>query len=59
MKKQSEWMRGLLAAEVMVNKHGIAAAVYVAENNYYAITQFNNGIFDYLSNYKERNNAEV
>ena len=57
MKKQSEWMIGLLAAEVMVNKYGIAAAVYVAEERYCAITQFNNGIFDYLSNYKERTNV--
>jgi hypothetical protein len=57
MKKQSEWMKGLLAAERMVNVHGVATATFVAEKDYHPITEFNNGIFDYLSNYKERNNV--
>ena len=57
MKKQSEWMKGLLAAEMMVSVHGIAVVKFITEEDYFLITDFHNGVFDYISNYKERNNV--
>jgi hypothetical protein len=62
MKKQSEWMKGLLAAEDMVMLHGVE---YTRNNIRWLIMQdgltsrtfFYEGMCDYLDNYKERNNA--
>jgi hypothetical protein len=56
VKKQSEWMRGLLTAEETTLLHGIQ----YAENNLRWVSTFFVGDFylgasDYLNNYKERN----
>lgn len=62
MKKQSEWMKGLLAAEDMVLAHGtyytrevIRDLILLDSNDRFI--EFHEGMYDYLSNYKERNDA--
>ncbi|AHK11178.1 hypothetical protein S14_66 [Shewanella sp. phage 1/4] len=62
MKKQSEWMRGLLAAEDMVLLHGTDYTRGVMRDLILLdyddlLVEFHRGMYDYLDNYKERNNA--
>lgn len=59
MKKQSEWMKGLLAAESNVKQKG-----FYYTKRWYLHCRVNEGNFDfvggvreYLENYQERNNV--
>jgi hypothetical protein len=70
MCKQSEWMKGLLAAEGLVCRDGFEQTRKSFDELYYMDTwlttndcelsdtvKYYNGFSDYLSNYKERNDA--
>jgi hypothetical protein len=69
MSKQSEWMKGLLAAEGLVRRDGFEQTRKSFGTNYGIeiyhcrisdldnITEYYTGFSAYLSNYKERNDA--
>ena len=52
--KQSEWMKGLLAAEKFTNINGIVVSKWYAETELYEEGEFSNGWWDYLTNLEER-----